>query len=428
MKKILFGSAVFSGLLTLLFFALLVSCKKQADKSIPAVSIVSVNSITKTTASSGGEVTSDGGTEVTARGVCWSVNQNPTTTDKKTTDGTGLGSFTSSITGLTPGATYNIRAYAINSSGTAYSSSSAFKALPTTPTLTTTLPSAVRITSATSGGNISDDGGSGVTTRGICWSLTVNPTILNTKTADGTGSGAFSSSLTNLVANTTYYVRAYATNSEGTSYGNEIVLKTFTGTVTDIVGNVYSTVTIGTQVWMAENLKTNKYNDNTSIPYVTDAVTWSALTTPGYCWYNNDEASYKGTYGTLYNWYSVDESSNGGKNICPTGWRVPNDAQLTSLTASLGGESGAGGKLKESGTTHWLSPNTGATNESGFTALPAGSRGATYLENGSSTNFWSSTQYETGSSWNIFISYSNSNAHRGFSGKQNGFSVRCIKN
>ncbi|MBI5010148.1 MAG: fibrobacter succinogenes major paralogous domain-containing protein, partial [Bacteroidia bacterium] len=137
--------------------------------------------------------------------------------------------------------------------------------------------------------------------------------------------------------------------------------------VSDIDGNVYQTVTIGTQVWMKENLKTTKLNDGIALPNVIDNAAWAALTTTGYCWYNNDATTYKSTYGALYNWYAV----NTGK-LCPIGWHVPSDDEWTLLTTFRGGYSVAGGKLKETGTLHWTSPNTGATNETGFTALPGG--------------------------------------------------------
>ena len=134
-------------------------------------------------------------------------------------------------------------------------------------------------------------------------------------------------------------------------------------------GNTYNTIMIGTQTWMKENLKTTTFNDGTSIPLETDATKWAALTSSGYCYYNNDEATYKDTYGVLYNWYTV----NTGK-LCPSGWHIPIEADWTNLTTFLGGENGAGGKLKESGTSHWINPNSGATNETKFTALPGGER------------------------------------------------------
>ena len=272
--------------------------------------------------------------------------------------------------------------------GTAYSSATIFSALASAPVLITTSLSAVTTTSATTGGNIPDDGGAPITARGVCWNTSASPTIGNSKTTDGTGIGIFTSSITGLTANTTYYVRAYATNSIGTAYGDEAVLKTFTGTVTDFDGNVYYTVTIGSQVWLAGNLKTVKYNDGTDIPLVTDKTAWGALTTPGYCWLNNDKATNKDTYGALYNYYVVDPAANGGKNVCPTGWKVPTNDEWTALTTYLNGEAAAGGKLKEAGTAHWQTPNTGATNETGFTALPAGGRGYDFIGvTGTDTSF-----------------------------------------
>ena len=158
-------------------------------------------------------------------------------------------------------------------------------------------------------------------------------------------------------------------------------------TVTDIDGNIYQTVPIGNQVWLVENFKSTKYNNGTSIPLVTGNAEWINLSTPGYCCYDNDIA-HSETYGALYNWYAVQT----GK-LCPTGWHVPSDKEWTALTDFLGGENIAGGILKESGTSHWDSPNTGATNESGFTALPGGFRGAqgVWYNIGYWGQYWTST-------------------------------------
>ena len=327
---------------------------------------------------------------------------------------------------MTCGTTYYVRAYAINSAGTAYGSQVSFSTSQcpvNLPTVTTSSVTNIGQTSATSGGNVTSDGGATVTARGVCWSTSANPTTADSKTIDGSGTGSFTSSLNGLVPNTTYYVRAYATNSVGTAYGNQESFTT-AGTVIDIDGNVYNTVTIGSQVWMAENLKTTKYNDGTAIPLVTDSTSWSNLTTPGYCWYNNDEAGYKNVYGALYNWFTV----NTGK-LCPIGWHVPTDAEWTTLTDYLGGESVAGGKLKETGTTHWLSPNTGATNETGFTALPGGYRaGSGYFNHvGSYGHWWSATEGSAGNAWGRYVGYDNSNVYGLSDSKQAGFSVRCVK-
>ena len=206
-------------------------------------------------------------------------------------------------------------------------------------------------------------------------------------------------------------------------------------TVTDIEGNVYNTVTIGTQVWMKENLKTTKYNDGTAIPNGTDDFAWGGLTTGAYCDYNNIPSN-STTYGRLYNWYAVDNNasskvaSNGGKNVCPTGWHVPSDLEWTILTTYLGGLSVAGGKLKETGTTHWETPNTGATNETGFTALPGGYHsyfGSSWWGIGSYGVWWSSTEYFTKNANGRGMIYNGAGVVMSPTDEIMGFSVRCIK-
>jgi len=268
----------------------------------PVLTTTAVSSITGTSAISGGNITDDMGSTVTSRGVCWSTVPNPTKDlYTRTSNGTGIGSYTSSISGLSAGTTYYVRAYATNNGGTAYGNEYSFTTNVVAPTVTTTVITSTTTTSSISGGNISNDGGAAVISRGVCWGTSSNPTIsLPTKTSDGSGTGSFSSAITSLTANTLYYVRAYATNSAGTAYGDEVLLKTYTGTVYDVDGNLYNTVTIGTQVWMVENLKVTKYNDGTDIPNVSNNSSWSSTISPAYCWYNNS-SSYKATYGALYN-------------------------------------------------------------------------------------------------------------------------------
>jgi uncharacterized protein (TIGR02145 family) len=204
--------------------------------------------------------------------------------------------------------------------------------------------------------------------------------------------------------------------------------------VTDIDGNVYHIVTIGTQEWMKENLKTTKYNDGTAIREITDNYEWAALRTPAYCWYNNDAAAYKSTYGALYNWYVVSSESNGGKNVCPSGWHVPTLGEWETLKTYLGGIDVAGAKLKETGTTHWATPNIGATNETGFTALPGGCRlyYGYYFDVGSYGSWWTSTDYSSPIEDDAYfqgMNYSDTFVHKGLTHhKEYGFSVRCLKN
>lgn len=208
------------------------------------------------------------------------------------------------------------------------------------------------------------------------------------------------------------------------------------GIVTDCDGNVYNTVRIGNQIWMAENLKTTKYNDCTDIPLVTGNTAWSNLTTPGYCWYNNDSATFANPYGALYNWYTVETG-----NLCPIGWHVPSDAEWKILEMYLGmSQSEAdsawiyrgtdeGGKMKETDTTHWHSPNTGATNEIGFTALPGGTRlssGSVYGV-GNHGRWWSATENSGASAWRRKLFYDQAQVCRYWDDKSLGISVRCVR-
>lgn len=191
----------------------------------------------------------------------------------------------------------------------------------------------------------------------------------------------------------------------------------------DFDNNNYATVQIGTQIWMAENLKTTHYKNGAAITYPgTDNAAWQNNTTGAYAWYNNDEATYKNTYGALYNWYAVNTG-----NLCPTGWHVPTDAEWTTLTTYLGGEGIAGGKLKA--TTLWNSPNSGATNSSGFTAFPGGNRygNGAYFSIGYYGGWWSSTEVDTTSAWYRNMNYDNGNVNRFDNYKTIGFSIRCLR-
>ncbi len=194
-----------------------------------AVTTNNITDITLTTAQCGGDVslTSVDGLKVTARGVCWSTKPNPTINDNKTSDGSGTGSFTSNLINLTENTTYYVRAYATNEKGTSYGEEKSFKTLEITlPAVATSNITNIKVSSATCGGNVTSDGNGTVTARGVCWSTSPNPTINDNKTSDGSGTGSFTSNLINLTENTTYYVRAYATNEKGTSYGEEKSFKT----------------------------------------------------------------------------------------------------------------------------------------------------------------------------------------------------------
>jgi len=400
---------------------------------VPTVTTTAVTAPTQTTATSGGNVTSDGGSAVTARGVCWtSGTADPVVTDSHTTDGTGTGTFTSSITGLTPNTTYKVRAYATNSIGTAYG---AVVPLQTSPvlmaTVTTAAVSTFTASGAVTGGEVTATGGGTVSARGVCYSTTANPDILTgTVTTDGTGTGAFVSTLSGLTDGTVYYVRAYATNSAGTAYGTQVQLLTM---VADVEGYLYKTVLINNKVWMAENLRSAKYNDNSDIPPVINGAAWAALTTDAFCWYGNDETTNKPLYGALYNWYAVNKGT-----LCPTGWHVPTDAEFKGLSMFLGMTqtqadgfswqgTDQGTQLKS--TAGWTTGN--GTNTVGFTALPGGYRyyfDGGFAGAGTIGYWWASDQVSPTNSYYRRLDGANAGIFREGAVKAAGKSVRCIKN
>jgi uncharacterized protein (TIGR02145 family) len=310
------------------------------------------------------------------------------------------------------------------------------------PAVATTNVSDITQTTALIEGTVTDNGGTEILIIGSCWSTSPNPTISSNKTSNTEGSGSFTSSITGLTAGTKYYVRAYAINISGTSYGNEltfttsdIVIEASTiifnpdltyGAISDIDGNTYKTIQIGNQTWMAENLRTTRLNDETLIPNVKDGKEWGDLETTGYSWYNNDASAYTTVYGAYYNWFTV----NTGK-LCPSGWHVPSDTEWSTLTTYLGGASIAGGKLMETGNTHWLNLS-GATNSTGFTGLPGSFRaydsfleysGYFFFDPGLYGYWWSASESES----DCLMGNTNFTGVEQLS-KNVGASVRCVKN
>jgi len=441
MKKQWVYSFSFGLLLSILIFG----CRKET-LSLPVLTTTEATNVTDTSAFSGGIISSMGNSNITSRGVCWSLTTTPTIKDLKTNDGGGDGTFTSKLYGLKFATTYHLRAFATNSVGTAYGNEIVFTTNNATiPTLSTTQISLVTPTSAQSGGNVTSDGGALITARGVCWGTNETPTVFNNKTIENGLTSIFISKLMGLVANTIYYVRAYATNSIGTGYGDVVSFKTLPtsyGTVNDIDGNVYNTITIGTQVWMVENLKTTKLNDGTNINNVTDSIAWRSLGTPAYCWYRNDSRTNKNTYGALYNWYAV----NTGK-LCPTGWHVPSDAEWKMLEDYLTGngynydETTTGNKYAKTlaSDVYWTSStNIGAVgntdytakrNVTGFTALPGGARSAigSFDYIGSYGSWWSSSEDYAHFAWGRSLSYDSEEMTRFSVTKTLGFSVRCLR-
>jgi uncharacterized protein (TIGR02145 family) len=291
------------------------------------------------------------------------------------------------------------------------------------PVIITNEITGIMINSALSGGTITTDQGAEVIFRGVCWSTNPNPTIADNKTIDGTGAGNFKSSITGLSTNTTYYVRAYATNTNGTGYGSTMSFTTLASQFIDSRdGTVYQIVEIGNQIWMAENLK-----------YLPSVIGPNAvsLATPyyyvfGYSGTNVEAAKATvnySTYGVLYNWPAAI-------NACPSGWHLPSDADWTELTDYLGGASVAGGKLKATGTTYWDNPNAGATNEIGFTALPGGFKfydGTLFYNIRLIGCWWSNTKEIEYSAYYWYMTYDLSHISKKYNYLSLGYSVRCVK-
>jgi uncharacterized protein (TIGR02145 family) len=333
-----------------------------------------------------------------------------------------------------------VRAYATNSAGTAYGNEIQFTTGQSValPTVTTDDISAIAETSATSGGNVTTDGGAEVTARGICWNSEGTPDIADNKTIDGSGIGSFISSASGLSGNTSYYVRAYATNRAGTAYGAEKQFTTSGGGGGDcpviLDGQTYNCVTIGTQTWMAENLA--------YLPVVTPSSNGSD-TSPLYYVYGYEggdiseakATSNFATYGVLYNWEAA-------KIACPSGWRLPSDDDWKILEKYQGmSDSDAdaqgsrmsgtvGGKLKETGTSHWLGLNIAASNTSGFTALPGGFRNQNlgFSSMGYYGYFWTSTENGASNAWSRAMDSGFTGVHRNDLPRYYSLSVRCIKN
>ena len=313
------------------------------------------------------------------------------------------------------------------------------------PIIVTSQVTSIVSTSAVSGGNITSDGGASVTARGVAYGSAQNPTTTNSTTSNGTGTGVFTSTITGLNASTQYYVRAYAVNSVGTAYGNEVSFSTSappfpcgTSTVSDVDNNTYNTVQIGTQCWTQSNLKVSKYRNGDNIPTGLSNSAWQNTTSGAYAIYDNNPVN-DGLYGKLYNHYALTDS----RGLCPTGWHVPSDGEWKVLTkyldpsadtTTIGMQSlTAGGALKSIATLPtsegWASPNTGATNSSGFTALPGGGRNydGVFFSMSSYGYWWSSSVSSGSSAWGRYLFFFNGTIYRNLSTRSNGSSVRCLK-
>ena len=289
---------------------------------------------------------------------------------------------------------------------------------------------------------------------GFCWGLNESPALNDDHNV--TNHRDWNNDLilhtTYLLPDTKYYVRAYAKTGNNLYYGNTVNFTTKSPSVStsfnpaltyssvqDIDGNLYKTIQIGNQEWMAENLKTKKLNNGSDITVYENGVSWSLLNTEGVCWYENNKAIFGDMYGAYYNWYTVNTGI-----LCPAGWHVPDEEDWKELKMALGmteeqadlafGFAGSteGDKIKESGTFNWISESTPSTNESGFTALPGGLRSvgpADFLSEGLVANWWSSTEYFGINAWSHGVGYSDSRIYRSnMYSKSYGLNVRCVKN
>lgn len=425
MRKILIFIALFAQMV------LFSTCDKEiSHNKFPSVT-TAVPTIEDGKTIGGGEVTADGSSNIIDKGVCIKSYYEYTSRldlDKCSTSisaGPGKAAFTCDLSSLDEGK-YFIRAYATNQTGTAYGEVIPFTkgGLATFATLYVfDISQNSAIASITVSGTVKE--------CGFCWSTSPNPTIDNSFVVASKVNDHYRAYLTELQPNTRYYVKAYAKNEYGISYSNEVNFVTLQpvscpSTVNDYDGNTYNVVQIGSQCWMAENLKTTHFSNGTPITLVQDSTAWSNRTTAAYCFFN------KNLYGNLYNFFAV---SNG--QLCPSGWHVPSYEEVFTTLYNALDASNVGGKMKTTGTTYWLSPNTGATNSSGFSARGGGYRPYGFRGIRESAVFWTTNIYSSNTdyAYDFMMSYDAGDLYRYGSSmydyaidKKSGLSVRCVKN
>jgi uncharacterized protein (TIGR02145 family) len=384
------------------------------------VVIVDFGNITGNSAFMRGRVESNHA--IISRGACWSTSMNPTIDHDKTEAGSGNGIFETILSNLIPGTTYYTRAYATSESEVFYSDDYQFTTVEVPQVTTRTINNEGTFVIST--GGIIYSGGL-ISSAGVCWSTSPGPTIEDDKTEDQLIYSDFYSDPYGLLPGETYYVRAYAVNIAGVGYGNEFMVTMPEATVYDPDGNPYSSVDIGSQTWLVENLKSTKYANGEAIQNLTSLEDWANAASGAWCFYEN-ESQFNIPYGRLYNWFSVTDP----RNVCPSGWHVPDESEWSELISFLGGNEVAGNALKETGIAHWQPNNDFATNSSGFTALPGGARstsmGISYPIP-SLGLFWSTTPVDSENAvgYYLFDAYQ-SITPQGYE-KQTGLSVRCVK-
>jgi len=447
-------SAIFMASLSILILIFVPACKKNSEKaaqnSKPTVSTDSPSQVTYTGAKIGGTISADGGETVTSRGIYISLKSEPSINGFTVTLGSGIGNFSIQLDTLRPNTQYYIQAYATNSIGTMIGDAVSFSTLkPAAPSIHSQSASNITQNNAIIGGNVISANGSAVSERGIWFGSSQNPeTSGGKKIITGTGTGKFFTTIDSLSAETKYYFKSYAINALGQALGRELSFNTTktgeclncdTGLLSDNSGYTYKTIVIGTQTWMAENLSTIRFSNGDPIATTPFDKDISGESTPTYQWSTICESS-KPTYGRLYTWYTVTDI----RGVCPSGWHVPADSEYETLSVYLGGNSISGAKLKSIGTVAdgdglYLSPNTDATNESGFSALPNVFFDANCKcnscndtkNNPNGSTLWTSTPYLGVPTWALTRGFDvNSSTFLSGSGgiKQFGLAVRCLKN
>jgi uncharacterized protein (TIGR02145 family) len=411
---------VIAGIVTgMIFLFSLNACNDPDEYNYPSVETGELSAITENSVVISAEVTDIGSYEVTQRGFVWNTTGVPTiTSDDTLTVGVGLGTFSASIDNLLPSTKYYIRAYATNRAGTKYGGLKNFWTLGP-PVLYTYYPYGVSSGYATIKGNLVYIGEHPVLKMGMCWSKEGAPDLSdNVLEYSGTDS-TFIFQLADLESLTTYYVNSFATTLEDTSYGEVRTFTTLGGFVDDVDGNSYEVVRIGDQFWLSKNLRVTKYNDNTAIEKVEGDSEWSSTTNPAYSVYDNSD-TLDLTYGYLYNWYAVNSG-----NLCPVGWHVSTDEDWATLDTFLGDD--AANKLKDP-EGDWTTTR-GATNETNFSALPAGYRGLNGVFSGLERDaaWWTTAANGDNYAWLWEMSSSSTGLARNSYLKNRGNSVRCVK-
>lgn len=412
--------------------AISTGCKKEKKEVFATVTTTAATGITGSAAVTGGNITNTGNSAISQSGIVYATHATPTLTDSLRNNTSGGNTFTINLTALNANTVYYARAFAINATGTAYGNQVTFTTSAGLATVTTTPVGAISASAATapSGGTIVNTGGAAITASGVCWSTKPHPTVTNNVTNDQLTNNSFTSTMSLLAANTTYYYRAYATNSYGTAYGNELTFNSgSTATVTDIDGNVYNTVTINGQTWMTENLRVTHYQNGDPIQnaFNNSGFDWSNSTTGVYTIVNGDTTTLR-TYGLLYSLTAVDDT----RSIAPAGWHVATQTDWNNLEVSEGMAAAdtAGYYFPNKGT---IAPKLLTGGTSGINLQLAGRWHYTaYDYFGIRAYYWTSTEIQAGVNRFRLIygpadpNYPGISHDYDFAGE--AFAVRCVKN